>query len=248
MHETAGLAGGPVRWTERWIARTQRKADLRAERFRRHEEGVRAGSESPNLLDRMASRTTLFQKRLETLGLLQQAYAAERAINGHWPLAARPDDAPVLADEWRTWVTDGPVRGPDGVTVTIWVRSAGLDLPFRDPPEDHAPVTWQELAARQTVYSVCVRRMPAGPALHFCAFATETSARWYAVELARTVRQAGITGLRPSDILPERLRPARSEHALANELTGVSHRPGRGPLRLPQRARTLWRQIRTSTR
>jgi len=246
VYGAAGLAGGPVRWTELWIARAQHKADLRAERFRRHEEGVRTGSESPNLLDRMASRTALFHERLETSGLLLQAYANERVINGHWPLGARPDDTPALAEQWRTWVTDGPVRGPDGVTVVIWVRSAGRDLPFRDFPADQTPVTWQELAARQTAYTVCVRRMPGGPALRFCSFATETSARWYAVELARTVRQAGITGLRPSDILPERPRPARSEHALASDLTGGSRRPGRHPPRLPHRARTLWRQIRTS--
>jgi hypothetical protein len=41
VHGAAGLVAGPVTWTERWIARAQRKADLRAERFRRHEEGVR---------------------------------------------------------------------------------------------------------------------------------------------------------------------------------------------------------------
>jgi hypothetical protein len=53
------LVAGPVKWTERWIARAQRKADLRAERFRRHEEGMRAGTEPPSLLDRMESRITL---------------------------------------------------------------------------------------------------------------------------------------------------------------------------------------------
>jgi len=68
----AGLVAGPVKWTERWIARAQRKADLRAERFRRHEEGMRAGTEPPSLLDRMESRITLFQERLTTSGMLQQ--------------------------------------------------------------------------------------------------------------------------------------------------------------------------------
>jgi len=71
---------------------------------------------------------------------------------------------------------DGPVRGPDGVEVTIWVRYAGQDLPFHDTPDDQAWMTWQELAESRTVYTVCVRRMPAGPALRFCSFATETSA------------------------------------------------------------------------
>jgi hypothetical protein len=33
-----------VKWAERWMARAQRKADLRDERFRCHREGVRAGA------------------------------------------------------------------------------------------------------------------------------------------------------------------------------------------------------------
>ena len=87
------MAAGPVKWTERWIARAQRKADLRAERFLRHEEGVRAGTEPPSLLDRMESRNTLFLERFETWGVLERAYAHERRINGNWPLAARPYEA-----------------------------------------------------------------------------------------------------------------------------------------------------------
>lgn len=240
---------GPVKWTERWIARAQRKADLRAERFLRHEEGVRAGTEPPSLLDRMESRTTLFTERFGTRGVLEQAYANERRINGNWPLAARPcDTSPGLADAWRTWVMDGPVRGPDRVQVTIWVRSAGQDLPFHDPPDDQARPTWQELAESWKVYTVCIRRMPAGPALRFCSFATETSARWYAVELARMVRHVGITGLRPSDIFPERPRPARSERVLAEEIIGVRRESGHGLLWLPRHARARWRQVRTGRR
>lgn len=238
-----------MKWTERWIARAQRKADLRAERFRRHEEGVRAGTEPPSLLGRMESRTTLFQERLETWSLLRQAYANERRVNGNWLLAARPGGgSPDLADAWRTWVMDGPVRGPDGVEVTIWVRAAGEDLPFRDPPDDQALVSWQELAASRKAYTVCVHRMPAGPTRNFCSFATEASARWYAVELAWTVRQAGFTGLRPGDLLPEGSRPARPERALASDIAGAGHGSGHGMLRLPQRTRARWRQIRTGRR
>jgi len=79
-----------VKWTERWIARAQRKADLRAERFVRHEEGVRAGTEPPSLLDRMESWTTLHTERFETWGVLEIAYVNERRISGNWPVAARP--------------------------------------------------------------------------------------------------------------------------------------------------------------
>jgi hypothetical protein len=211
----AGLVAGPVRWTQRWIARAQRKADLRAERFLRHD----------------------------------RAYANERLLHGRWPLAARPGDAsPGLAEAWRTWVTDGPVGGPDGVRVTIWVCSAGQDLPFRDPPEDQAWLSWEELPEGWTVCTVCVRRMPAGPAREFCSFATETSARWYAVELAQQVRQFGITSLRPSDIFPERPRLARSECALAAEIIGARRGSGHGLLRLSRQARAHWRQVRTGRR
>lgn len=49
------MAGGPVNWAERWMARAQRKGDLRAERFVSHEEGVRAGTEPPSLLERIES-------------------------------------------------------------------------------------------------------------------------------------------------------------------------------------------------
>lgn len=246
VHEAAVLVAGPVTWTERWIARAQRKADLRDARFRRHEEGVRAGTEPPGLLDRMESWITLFGERSRASALLAQAYANERLVNGKWPLAARPDDgSPGLAEAWRTWVMDGPVRGPDGVEITIWVRSAGQDLPFHDPPDDQAWVTWEDPAESRTAYTVCVRRKPAGPARDFYSFATEISARWYAVELARTVRQAGFTGLRPWDLLPERSRPARSERILASEITGLSHGSDHGSLRLSQRARARWRRIRT---
>jgi len=141
-----------VKWTEWWIARAQRKADLRAERFLRHEEGVRAGTEPPSLLDRMESWSMLSRERSATRGLVDRAYANERRLNGNWPSAARPSGvSPGLAEAWRTWVTDGPVRGPDGVQVTIWVQSAGRDLPFRDPPGDQARLTWPELAEGWTV-------------------------------------------------------------------------------------------------
>jgi hypothetical protein len=237
-----------VKWTERWIARAQRKADLRAERFRRHEEAVRTGTEPPRLLDRMESWITLSQERSRTSSLLAEAYANERLINGNWPSADRPyDDSRDLADAWRTWVRDGLVCGPDGVKLTIWVRSAGRDLPFRDPPpDDRAVASGEELTESRTAYTVCVRRMP-GPTRNFCSFATETSARWYAVELARTVRQAGFTGLGPRDLLPERSRPARSERILAKKITGVGDGSG-ASLRLPQRVRGCWRRIRTGRR
>ena len=70
--------------------RSSQTADLRAERFLRHEAGVSAGTEPPSLLDRMESWNTLFMERFETWGVLERPYVNERRINGRWPLAARP--------------------------------------------------------------------------------------------------------------------------------------------------------------
>jgi hypothetical protein len=85
-HRRAGTWGGRIGgWTERWIARAQRKADLRAERLRRNEDGVRAGTEPPGLLDRMESWITLFGERSRASALLARAYANERLVNGNWP-------------------------------------------------------------------------------------------------------------------------------------------------------------------
>jgi hypothetical protein len=228
---------GPVKWTERWIARAQRKADLRAERFLRHEEGVRAGTEPPGFLD-----------RLESWNTLDQAFK-RRYVNADWPLDARPDDASLrLADAWLTWVGQGPVCGPDSVGVIIWIRAAGQDLPFRYTPGDQAWLRRQELPASRNDYTVCVRRMPAGPVESIRSFDIETSARWYAVELARQVRQAGITALRPADI-PAGPRPAASmDEILVDGIIGVGLGVGRGFLWLPRRVRTRWRRVRTGRR
>jgi hypothetical protein len=48
-----------VKWAERWMARAQRKAALRDERFRRYQDGVRAGIEPPGFLDRLESSGVL---------------------------------------------------------------------------------------------------------------------------------------------------------------------------------------------
>jgi hypothetical protein len=260
-----------VKWTERFIARAQRKSDLRAERFREHEESVRAGTEPPNFMERLESSMTLSEERLRARVRFQLACANERLINANWPQAAPPYQTSLgLADAWRTWVTDRPIRGPDGVAVTIWVEVDDKYLPFHDPPYDQAGVSWHQLAERQKTYAVCVRRTSIRPTRQFPSltnqtsarrylrherpaqqyrlFATETSARWYAVELARAVRQSGITWIRPSDAMPDRSRPARTERILATEIAGGSRGPGHHAHRPSQRARALWRRVRTARR
>jgi hypothetical protein len=102
------------------MARAQRQADLRDERVRRRREGVRAGTEPAGFLD-----------RLESSGALDPANYGARYVGADWPLDARPDEASVrLAEAWLTWVGRGPVAGPDGVAVRIWIRSAGQDVPL----------------------------------------------------------------------------------------------------------------------
>ena len=260
-----------MKWTERFIARAQRKSDLRAERFLRHEARVRAGTEAPNFMERLESSKALAEERLRAQIRFQIACANERLINANWPRAAAPYQTSLeLAEAWRTWVTDGPTRGPDGVAVTVWVEVDDTCLPFHDPPYDEAGMGWPELADRQRTYAVWVRRTSIAPtrlfpslanarsaawylretrpAKQYRLFATETSARWYAVELARAVRQSGITWIRPSDLLPDRARPARSDRILAAEIAGERGGSEHHPLRLSQHARSLWRRVRTGRR
>jgi len=225
-----------VKWAERWIARAQHKADLRDERFGRHQEGVRAGTEPPGFLDRLESSRVLDP-------------ANPRYVNADWPLDARPDEASLrLAYAWLTWVGHGPVAGPDGVAVRIWIRSAGQDLPFRYTPGDQGWVRRRDLAGSGNDYTVCIRRMPAGRAQAIRTFAFETSARWYAVGLAQKVREVGITALRPADI-PAGPRPAAGlDHVLAEGIYGVGLQVGRGFGWLPRRVRAQWRRARTGRR
>ena len=238
IYGAASLVAGPVKWTERWIARAQRKADLRAERFLWHEEGVRAGTEPPS-----------FRERMESSGTLNRGPFTRRYLNSDWPLDARPDDASLrLANAWLTWVGRGPICGPDGVEVTIWVRSAGRDLPFHYTSGDQAWLTRAELLASRNGYTVCIRRMPAGAAKSIRSFAIETSARWYAVGLAKQVRDVGITALRPADIPVTPLPAAGMNEVLVDGIIAVSMHLGGGLLWLPQRARARWRRGRTGRR
>ncbi len=222
------------------MARAQGRAALRDERFRRHQEGVRAGTEPPGFLD-----------RLESSSLLDPAnprYFA-RYVNADWPLDARPDEASLrLASAWLTWVGHGPAAGPDGVEVRIWIRSAGQDLPFRYAPADQGWVRRRDLAARGNDYTVCIRRLPAGRTQAIRTFASETSARWHAVGLAQKVREVGITALRPGDI-PAGPRPtAGLDHVLVEGIFRVGLHAGRGFGWLPRQARAQWRQARTGRR
>jgi len=221
------------------MARAQRRADLRAERFLRHEEGVRAGTEPPS-----------FTERIESLGTVNRAPFTQRYVNSDWPGDARPDDASLrLATAWLTWVGRGPICGPDGVEVTVWVQSAGQELPFDYPPGDQAWRTRSELlASRRNSYTVCVRRMPAGAAESIRSFAVETSARWYAVGLAQQVREVGITALRPADIPVRPLPTVGIDKVLVDGIVTMGVQAGRGLLWLPQRARGSWRRMRTGRR
>lgn len=230
------MAVGPVRWTERWIARAQRKADLRAARFLRHEDRVRAGTEPLSFLERIESRD------------MRVPHPAPRGDAGLDRLPGlRSYDASLrVADAWLTWVRNGPVRGPDGVRVAIWIRSAGQDTPGRNPPDGHPQLRRPEPQGIPGSYTVCLRRMPAGQAEEIASFTHQTSARWYAVELARQVHQVGITSLRPAGILPAAPVPAtRLDEVMTDAVLGVGGVLVHGVLRLPRRARARWRQVRT---
>lgn len=225
-----------MRWTERWIARAQRKADLRAARFLRHEEGVRAGTEPPSFLEGIESRGA---------GVQRPAPRGYAGLDG-LPSLRSYDASLRLADAWLTWVRNGPVRGPDGVEVAIWIRPAGQDLPCRNPPGGQPQLRRPELQGGPGSYTVCLRRMPAGPTEDIVSFARQTSARWYAVGLARQVRQVGITSLWPAGIPPAAPVPAtRLDEVMTEAVLGVGGVLVHGVLRLPRRARARWRRVRT---
>ncbi len=90
--------------------------------------------------------------------------------------------------------------------------------------------------------------MPAGAAESIRSFAIETSARWYAVGLARQVREAGVTALRPAGIPVTPLPAAGMNEVLVDGIIAVSMHLGRGLLWLPQSARARWRRVRTGRR
>jgi hypothetical protein len=221
------------------MTRAQRRADLRDERLRRHHEGVHAGGEQPSFLERLES-----SNRLDPANSRSRSY-----VNADWPLDARPDEASLrLAEAWLTWVGHGPVAGPDGIEVTIWVRCAGQDLPFRHTPGDQGWVRRRDVAASGPDYSVCVRRMPAEPAQSIRSFSTETRARWYAVGLAQKIREVGISALRSADIAAAPRPTTGLDEALAEGIAGVVIQAGRGFRWLPRRARAQLRRARTGRR
>ena len=199
---------------------------------------MRAGTEPPGFLD-----------RLESSGALDPANHLNRYVNTRWPLDGRPDEASLrLAKAWLTWVGHGPVAGPDGVAVKIWIRSAGQDLPSGHMLGDQAWVRRRELAASGTGYTVCVRRLPAGRTETVRSFAAEPSARWYAIGLAQKVREAGFTAVRLADIPPGPRPTAGLGDVLAEGIVVAGLRLGRGFGWLPRRVRTQWRRVRTGRR
>ncbi len=215
----AGLAGGPVKWFDRWAERAQRKSDLRAERYLHHMEGVRAGTEPPRFLERMEIQT---QERIR------------RGVSWH------------LEDAWLTWIGDGHMWGPDGVEVIVSVQFAGRDLSFAYPPGERAPRLRAQPPPSLNNYAVCVRRMPAGPVESTCLLPDETRARWQAIELAKQVAQYGITALRPSKLDPPgHLQYPGVDELISHAIDGVSASLARGSRWLPVHARAGWRRVRT---
>jgi hypothetical protein len=86
---------------------------------------------------------------------------------------------------------------------------------------------------------------PAGPVESICSFAIEANARWYAVRLARRVREAGITALRRTDIPAGPLPAVGLEEIMGEAIVGAGSSLVRGFLWLPRHARGRWRRIRT---
>lgn len=222
---------------ERWMARAQQRSDLRAERFLRHEEGVRAGTERPSFLESLSAIGSAVSDNRPARRASRASYAPPRAMG--------PDGSLKLAHAWLTWVKNGPVSGPDGVAVSIWIRFAGQDLPYHHAPDAQRR---REIESGCSDYTVCLRRDPGGPVQHVRTFGDETTARWYAVALAQQIRQSGFSAVRPGSFMAGPPTASGMEDAVAEAIVGVGRRIARCVGWLPSRARALWRRLRTGRR
>lgn len=97
----AWRAGGSVKWTERWIARAQRKADARDERYCRRQAGEIPPGPADGLI---ARRQATFDRR----------QAQRDAALRRYPELTSYGEAHRLLDR------GAPFRGPDGVEVAVW--------------------------------------------------------------------------------------------------------------------------------
>jgi hypothetical protein len=182
-----------VKWTERWIARAQRKADARDERYRRRQ----AGKIPPSLADGLiARRQATFDRR----------QAQRDAVLRRYPELTSYDEAHRLLHR------GAPFRGPDGVEVAVWHAVSSkvwMGWPALPSRWRRSRVEWLFAMAGYFV-SLPLKPMPfreirsayaytmSGPPVrvvrHFPSY--EEEAVLYAALLAKRVQAGGVEALR----------------------------------------------------
>jgi hypothetical protein len=194
----------PVKGTERWAARMQRSADARDERYRRRQAAVGTGEIPPSLADGLIDhQQAAFDRSEATRRARSDAFLARYPEIGSYSEAS---------DQLHS----GPVCGPDGVEVSVWITKSGRVRAARP-----APPTWwprsrvkrflattgyrlslpRKLLASQETYTAYAYTL-SGPLVRVARrFLNWEEAFLYAASLAKRVRADGVEALRP-DALP----------------------------------------------
>jgi hypothetical protein len=189
-----------VKWAERWIARAQRKADARDERYRR---SLQAGEIPPGLFEGLAARRqAAFDQRRA------QSRDQSRAILRRYPELASYAEASQLVPRHGE-----SFRGPDGVEVSVW-HAAG-DPIWPGWPE--LPSRWHRsrkewlfamagycvslplkllLLRSHEMYTARAETMSGPPVSVTRDFPTYGEAVLYAALLAKEVQAGGVEALR----------------------------------------------------
>lgn len=183
-----------MKWTERWIARAQRKADARDERYRRRQ----AGEIPPSLTDRLAARRQV---------TFDQQRAQRQAILRLYPELASYAEARKLLRH-----SGGSFRGPDGVEVCVWARADGPVWPGWPA----LPSRWRRsrmewlfaiagycvslplkllLLKSHEIHRACAYTMSGPPVWVARAFPSSEEAILYAARLAKRVQTGGVETL-----------------------------------------------------
>jgi hypothetical protein len=184
-----------MKWTERWIARAQRKADARDERYRRSQ----AGEIPYSPLDGLAARRQ---------AAFDQQRARRQAVLGRYPELASYTEAHNLLRR-----DGGSFRGPDGVEVCVW-HAAGDQI---WPGWPALPSRWHRsrkewlfamagygvslplkilLLKSHEMHRACAYTMSGPPVWIDRAFPSSEEAVLYAALLAKRVQTGGVEALR----------------------------------------------------
>jgi hypothetical protein len=211
---SAGLAGGPVKWFDRLAERAQRKSDLRAQRFLRHQERVRAGTELPTFLE-----------RIEPKG----PRAVPRALEEAWL---------TWIGDGRVYGPDGVE-----VVISVQFGDQDLPFPYppgepapqiraQPPPSQNSYAVCVRRMPAGPVESTCLLPNEINARWHAIELAKEV--RIYGITALRPSK------FYP----PGHLQHLGADEVIEAMIDGVSAGLARGSRWLPEHARAGWRRVR----